>query len=144
MKGALDLLKPILAGAGSTSEGKVVLGTVEGDVHDIGINLVGMMLEGSGFEVIDLGTDVSPQAFVDAVREHEPQVIGMSALLTTTMPSMGATIEALKEAGLRGDVKVMIGGAPITQDFADKIGADGFAPDASSASRKTKELVGAA
>ena len=144
MQTAMGLLKPLLLAADIKTVGTVVVGTVAGDLHDIGKNLVGMMLEGSGFEVIDLGTDVSPQAFVDAVREHEPQVIGMSALLTTTMPSMGATIEALKEAGLRGDVKVMIGGAPITQDFADKIGADGFAPDASSASRKTKELVGAA
>ena len=144
MQTAMGLLKPLLLEADIKTLGTVVVGTVAGDLHDIGKNLVGMMLEGSGFEVIDLGTDVSPQAFVDAVREHEPQVIGMSALLTTTMPSMGATIEALKEAGLRGDVKVMIGGAPITQDFADKIEADGFAPDASSASRKTKELVGAA
>ena len=144
MQTAMGLLKPLLLEADIQTVGTVVVGTVAGDLHDIGKNLVGMMLEGSGFEVVDLGTDVGPQAFVDAVREHEPQVIGMSALLTTTMPSMGATIEALKEAGLRGDVKVMIGGAPITQDFADKIGADGFAPDASSASRKTKELVGAA
>jgi 5-methyltetrahydrofolate--homocysteine methyltransferase len=144
MQTAMGLLKPLLLQADIKTVGTVVVGTVAGDLHDIGKNLVGMMLEGSGFEVIDLGTDVGPQAFVDAVREHEPQVIGMSALLTTTMPSMGATIEALKEAGLRGDVKVMIGGAPITQDFADKIGADGFAPDASSASRKTKELVGTA
>jgi 5-methyltetrahydrofolate--homocysteine methyltransferase len=144
MQTAMGLLKPLLLEADIQTLGTVVVGTVAGDLHDIGKNLVGMMLEGSGFEVVDLGTDVGPQQFVDAVREHEPQVIGMSALLTTTMPSMGATIEALKEAGLRGDVKVMIGGAPITQDFADKVGADGFAPDASSASRKTKELVGTA
>jgi 5-methyltetrahydrofolate--homocysteine methyltransferase len=143
MQAAMGLLKPHLADADIQTAGKVVVGTVAGDLHDIGKNLVAMMLEGSGFEVVDLGTDVSPQAFVDAVREHGPQVIGMSALLTTTMPSMGATIEALKEAGLREGVKVMIGGAPITQDFAEKIGADGFAPDASSASRKAKELVGA-
>jgi 5-methyltetrahydrofolate--homocysteine methyltransferase len=102
------------------------------------------MLEGSGFEVVDLGTDVGPQKFVEAVRSHEPQLIGMSALLTTTMPSMGATIEALKEAGLREQVKVMVGGAPITQEFAEKIGADGFAPDASSASRRAKALVATA
>jgi 5-methyltetrahydrofolate--homocysteine methyltransferase len=144
MQRAMGLLKPLLLQADIKTVGTVVVGTVAGDLHDIGKNLVGMMLEGSGFEVIDLGTDVGPQAFVDAVREHEPQVIGMSALLTTTMPSMGATVEALKEAGLRENVKVMIGGAPITQDFADKIGADGFAPDASSASRKAKELVGTA
>jgi 5-methyltetrahydrofolate--homocysteine methyltransferase len=144
MQTGMGILKPLLLQADIKTVGKVIVGTVAGDLHDIGKNLVAMMLEGSGFEVIDLGTDVSPQAFVDAVREHEPQAIGMSALLTTTMPSMGATIEALKEAGLREGVKVMIGGAPITQDFADKIGADGFAPDASSASRKTKELVGTA
>ena len=144
MQAGMGLLKPLLLEADIQTVGTVLVGTVAGDLHDIGKNLVGMMLEGSGFEVVDLGTDVSPQAFVDAVREHEPQVIGMSALLTTTMPSMGATIEALKEAGLREDVKVMIGGAPITQDFADKVGADGFAPDASSASRTAKELVGAA
>jgi 5-methyltetrahydrofolate--homocysteine methyltransferase len=143
MQTAMGLLKPLLLEADIQTVGTVVVGTVAGDLHDIGKNLVGMMLEGSGFEVVDLGTDVSPQAFVDAVREHEPQVIGMSALLTTTMPSMGATIEALKEAGLREGVRVMIGGAPITQDFADKIGADGFAPDASSASRTAKALVGA-
>jgi 5-methyltetrahydrofolate--homocysteine methyltransferase len=144
MQAAMGLLRPLLLQADIKTMGKVVMGTVAGDLHDIGKNLVAMMLEGSGFEVIDLGTDVTPQKFVDAVREHEPQVIGMSALLTTTMPSMGATVEALKEAGLREGVKVMIGGAPITQDFADKIGADGFAPDASSASRKAKALVGTA
>jgi 5-methyltetrahydrofolate--homocysteine methyltransferase len=144
MQAAMNLLKPRLAQADIKTLGKVVVGTVAGDLHDIGKNLVGMMLEGSGFEVIDLGTDVGPQKFVDAVREHGPQVIGMSALLTTTMPSMGATIEALTEAGLRDQVKVLVGGAPITQDFADKIGADGFAPDASSATRKAKALLAAA
>jgi 5-methyltetrahydrofolate--homocysteine methyltransferase len=143
MQKAMGLLRPLLLQADIKTLGTVIVGTVAGDLHDIGKNLVAMMLEGSGFEVIDLGTDVSPTQFVEAVREREPQVIGMSALLTTTMPSMGATIEALKEAGLRDQVKVMIGGAPITQDFAEKIGADGFAPDASSASRKAKELVGA-
>jgi len=144
MQTAMRLLRPRLADANIQTLGKVVVGTVAGDLHDIGKNLVAMMLEGSGFEVVDLGTDVSPQKFVDAVRQHAPQVIGMSALLTTTMPSMGATVEALKEAGLREQVKVMIGGAPITQDFADKIGADGFAPDASSASRKAKVLLASA
>jgi 5-methyltetrahydrofolate--homocysteine methyltransferase len=142
MQTAMNLLKPHLAQEDVRALGKVVIGTVAGDLHDIGKNLVGMMLEGSGLEVIDLKTDVSPQKFVDAVREHKPQVVGMSALLTTTMPSMQATIEALKEAGLREGVKVMVGGAPITQDFADKIGADGFAPDASSAARKAKALLG--
>ena len=143
MQAAMNLLKPHLAEGDVSATGKVVIGTVAGDLHDIGKNLVGMMLEGSGFEVIDLGTDVSPQQFVDTVKEQQPDMIGMSALLTTTMPSMGATIEALKEAGLREQVKVMVGGAPITQDFAEKIGADGFAPDASSAARKAKEMVAA-
>jgi 5-methyltetrahydrofolate--homocysteine methyltransferase len=141
MQAAMNLLKPRLAQANIKTLGKVVVGTVAGDLHDIGKNLVGMMLAGSGFEVIDLGTDVAPQKFVDAVRQHGAQIIGMSALLTTTMPSMGATIEALTESGLRDQVKVLIGGAPITQDFADKIGADGFAPDASSATRKAKALL---
>jgi 5-methyltetrahydrofolate--homocysteine methyltransferase len=144
MQAAMNLLKPRLAQANIKTLGKVAVGTVAGDLHDIGKNLVGMMLEGSGFEVIDLGTDVGPQKFVEAVRQHGAQIIGMSALLTTTMPSMGATIEALTEAGLRDQVKVLIGGAPITQDFADKIGADGFAPDASSATRKAKALLTAA
>jgi 5-methyltetrahydrofolate--homocysteine methyltransferase len=144
MQAAMNLLKPRLAQANIKTLGKVVVGTVAGDLHDIGKNLVGMMLAGSGFEVIDLGTDVAPQKFVDAVRQHGAQIIGMSALLTTTMPSMGATIEALTESGLRDQVKVLIGGAPITQDFADKIGADGFAPDASSATRKAKALLAVA
>jgi len=142
MQAAMNLLRPHLAEGDVSVTGTVVIGTVAGDLHDIGKNLVGMMLEGSGFEVIDLGTDVSPQRFVDTVKEQKPNLIGMSALLTTTMPSMGATIEALKEAGVREQVKVMIGGAPITQDFADKIGADGFAPDASSAARRAKQLLG--
>ena len=141
MQRGLVILKPLLVGQDSVSVGKAVVGTVKGDLHDIGKNLVAMMLEGQGFEVVDLGTDVTPQKFVDAVREHTPDLIGMSALLTTTMPSMPATIEALKEAGVRDQVKVMIGGAPVTQGFADKIGADGFAPDASSAARKAKELL---
>jgi 5-methyltetrahydrofolate--homocysteine methyltransferase len=144
MQAAMNLLRPRLAEGDVSVAGTVVIGTVAGDLHDIGKNLVGMMLEGSGFDVIDLGTDVSPQRFVDTVKEQKPNLIGMSALLTTTMPSMGATIEALKEAGVREQVKVMIGGAPIAQDFADKIGADGFAPDASSAARKAKQLLGVA
>ena len=142
MQAGMNLLQPYLAEANVKSAGKVLVGTVSGDLHDIGKNLVGMMLKGAGFEVVGLGSDVSPQKFVEAVKTHRPQAVGMSALLTTTMPAMKRTIEALKEAGLRDQVKVMIGGAPITQDFADKIGADGFAPDASSASRKAKSLVG--
>ena len=141
MQAGMNILKPHLAEGEVVSAGTVVVGTVAGDLHDIGKNLVGMMLEGAGFEIVDLGTDVKPDAFVAAVKEHEPDLIGMSALLTTTMPAMTATIEALTEAGLRDKVKVMVGGAPVTQGFAEKIGADGFAPDASSATRKAKELL---
>jgi 5-methyltetrahydrofolate--homocysteine methyltransferase len=142
MQGGLGLLKPYLAEAGATPAGKVIIGTVKGDLHDIGKNLVAMMLEGSGFEVVDLGTDVTPDKFVNAVVEHEPQLIGMSALLTTTMPSMSTTIKALQEAGLRDRVKVMIGGAPVTDAFSSQIGADGYSPDASSAVRLAKALAG--
>jgi 5-methyltetrahydrofolate--homocysteine methyltransferase len=142
MQTAVRLLKPLLAQANVQSVGKVIVGTVQGDLHDIGKNLVGMMMEGSGFEVVDLGTDVTPAKFVDAVRQHKPQVMGMSALLTTTMPSMKNCIEALKEAGVRDQVKVLIGGAPVTQAYADQIGADGYAPDASSAARAAKALLG--
>jgi len=141
MQAGLALLKPHLAGGASESAGKVAIGTVKGDLHDIGKNLVAMMLEGAGFEIMDLGVDVPPQAFVKAV-EDGAQVIGMSALLTTTMSNMGVTVEALKAAGLRDKVKVMIGGAPVTQEFATQIGADGFAADASSATRIARELVG--
>lgn len=149
MQGGLMLLKPHLADAGAASAGTVVVGTVKGDLHDIGKNLVAMMLEGSGFEVVDLGTDVTPEKFVKAVIEHKPKagqgrlVIGMSALLTTTMPSMTGTIKALQEAGLREHVKVMVGGAPVTDGFAKQIGADGYSPDASSAVRLAKSLVAA-
>jgi 5-methyltetrahydrofolate--homocysteine methyltransferase len=141
MQAGMNVLKPHLAEGEITSAGKAVIGTVAGDLHDIGKNLVGMMMEGAGFEIVDMGTDVSADAFVGAVKTHNPDLIGMSALLTTTMPSMRATIEALTEAGLRDQVKVLIGGAPVTQAFADEIGADGFAPDASSATRKAKELL---
>ena len=144
MQSTVNILKPHLLEADIRVLGKVVIGTVAGDLHDIGKNLVAMMLEGAGFEIIDLGTDVAPDKFVEAVREHSPDIVGMSALLTTTMASMTATLEALTEAGLRDEVKVLVGGAPITQDFADKIGADGFAPDAGSASRIAKAMVGAA
>ena len=143
MQGGLAILKPHLAAGGSISAGKAVVGTVKGDLHDIGKNLVAMMLEGAGFEVIDLGTDVTPDKFVKAVIEHKPHVIGMSALLTTTMPSMSGTVKALQEAGVRDQVKVMIGGAPVTDGFARQIGADGYSPDASSAVRLAKSLVAA-
>ncbi|MBZ4666139.1 corrinoid protein [Mahella sp.] len=142
MHAGMDIVKPLLAEKGNITIGKVIIGTVKGDLHDIGKNLVAMMLEGAGFEVIDLGVDVSPEKFVEAIKEHQPQVVGMSALLTTTMLSMRNTIEAIKAAGLRDSVKIMIGGAPITQNFADEIGADGYAPDAASAADLAKELIG--
>ncbi len=141
MQAGLALLRPYLKEADVRSAGKVVIGTVKGDLHDIGKNLVAMMLEGAGFEIIDLGTDVDPERFVEAVREHSAQILALSALLTTTMPSMKATIEALTAAGLHGQVKVMIGGAPITQEYANQIGADGFSPDASRAVATAKSLL---
>jgi 5-methyltetrahydrofolate--homocysteine methyltransferase len=141
MKAGLTLLRPHLANANIEAIGKVVLGTVQGDLHDIGKNLVGMMLEGAGFEVIDLGTDVSPQKFVDAVRTYHPQFVGCSALLTTTMPRMKDVIAELKKSGLRDQVKVMIGGAPITQQYADDIGADIFAPDAVLAANRARQAL---
>ena len=141
MHGAMDLLQPLLSEADSKGAGKIVIGTVEGDLHDIGKNLVAMMMQGSGFKVIDLGVNLKPQAFVDAVKEHKPDIIGMSALLTTTMPKMEETIKALEEAGLRDQVKIMAGGAPVTQDFVDKIGADAYGANAAAASDKAKALL---
>jgi len=141
MQAGLKLLKPGLADTGIKAVGRVVIGTVSGDLHDIGKNLVGMMLEGAGFEVIDLGTDVKPEAYISAVREHKPNIMAMSALLTTTMPNMEATIKALEGAGLRKQVKVIIGGAPVTEEYAKKIGADGSADDASAASRLATKLM---
>jgi 5-methyltetrahydrofolate--homocysteine methyltransferase len=138
MQAGLIILRPLLLDAGVEPVGKIVLGTVQGDLHDIGKNLVAMMMEGAGFAVVDLGVDVSPEAFVDAVKEHQPEVVGMSALLTTTMPSMEATIKALEKAGVRNQVKILVGGAPLTQDYADKIGADGYSPDASRAANLAK------
>ena len=142
MKTGMEILKPELVGADIQPIGKIVAGTVKGDLHDIGKNLVCMMLEGAGFQVIDLGTDVSPEAFIAAVQEHQPDFVAMSALLTTTMPNMETTITALNAAGLRGAVRVLIGGAPVTQSYADKIGADGYAPDASRAVKLAKTLLG--
>ncbi len=133
MHAGMDVLRPLLAATGVPSAGKYVIGTVKGDLHDIGKNLVKMMIEGAGFEVIDLGTDVPAEKFVAAVREHQPRLVGMSALLTTTMVNMKGTIEALQEAGLRNSVKVMVGGAPVTEAFAQSIGADAYSPDAASA-----------
>ncbi len=141
MKAALDELRPLLAKKGTKPIGKVAVGTVKGDLHDIGKNLVASMLEGGGFEVFDLGTNVTPEQFVAAVRDKGAQVIGLSALLTTTMPGMKHTIEALKKAGIRDRVKVMVGGAPITQDWADEIGADGYGENARSAVVLARKLV---
>jgi 5-methyltetrahydrofolate--homocysteine methyltransferase len=142
MQAGLKLLKPSLADTGVKAVGRVVIGTVAGDLHDIGKNLVSMMLEGAGFEVIDLGTDVKPEAYVNAVRKHQPDIVAMSALLTTTMPNMEATVKALEGAGLRKQIKIMIGGAPVTEDYARKIGADGFGNDASLAVKSARSLIG--
>ncbi len=141
MHAGMNLVKPLLVEGEASSSGKFMIGTVAGDLHDIGKNLVSMMLESSGMEVIDLGVDVPSEKFADAVREHQPQVLGLSALLTTTMLAMKETIELLKEEGLRDSVKVIIGGAPVTQDFADEIGADGWAPDAASAKDLAQDLT---
>lgn len=142
MQTGMIILKPLLMQAGVKSAGKVVLGTVQGDLHDIGKNLVGMMLEGSGYEVVDLGVDVPPGRFVEAAQTSNPKVIALSALLTTTMPNMKSTIDALKESGIRNTVKVMVGGAPLTDEYARGIGADGYAPDASRAVKLAKSLIG--
>lgn len=141
MQGGLEIIKPLLLEADVQPAGKVIMGTVKGDLHDIGKNLVSMMLEGGGFDVIDLGTDVSPDTFVEAIRKEKADIVGLSALLTTTMPQMEATIEAISEAGIRDEVKIIIGGAPVTPEYAEKICADGFAPDASQAVRLAKNLA---
>ena len=142
MHASLDLLRPLIAEGEIQPVGRVAIGTVKGDLHDIGKNLVAMMLEGAGYEVNDLGVDVKPEQFVEAVRDKKVQIIALSALLTTTMPGMADTISALKGASVRSKVKVMIGGAPVTQTYADEIGADGYAPDAASAVDKARELLG--
>jgi methylmalonyl-CoA mutase cobalamin-binding domain/chain len=141
MAGALEILRPLLAETGAEAIGTVVMGTVKGDVHDIGKNLVNIMFEGAGFQVIDLGVQVSPEKFVDAVRTHKPDIVGFSAFLTTTMPMFKANLHALTKAGLRDQVIVMVGGAPVTQEYADVVGADGYASDASAAVVKAKELI---
>ena len=140
MKAAMGLLRPLLVESGVEMKGKIAIGTVEGDLHDIGQNLVSMMLEGAGFEVINLGAETPADTFVESVKENKPDIVGMSALLTTTMLHMPEVIDALKEAGLRDQVRVMIGGAPVTQEYADEIGADGYAPDAASAVKLAKSL----
>lgn len=142
MKAGMEILKPKLVETGVEPVAKMVIGTVKGDLHDIGKNLVAMMMEGAGFQVIDLGIDVPADKFIQAVREYRPQLVGMSALLTTTMIQIRENIKAFREAGVRDHVKVMVGGAPVTQRFADEVGADGYAPDAASAVDKAKELLG--
>jgi len=141
MKAAMQVLRPRLIEQGVKSKGKVVIGTVEGDLHDIGKDLVASMLEGAGFEIVDLGVDVSPQQFADAVHAHQPQIVSMSALLTTTMVVMPRVIEALRKAGLRDQVRVIVGGAPVTREFAAEIGADGYADDATRAVSLAKALT---
>ena len=142
MKAGMDLVKPLIAEKDMPTSGKVVLGTVAGDLHDIGKNLVGMMMESAGMTVVNLGVDITPEKFAQAVREHKPEVVALSALLTTTMLAMKDTIEVLQEEGLRSSVKVIVGGAPVTSDFATEIGADGWAPDAASAKDLALELAG--
>ncbi len=142
MKAGMGILRPILAEKNIKGIGTVVLGTVRGDLHDIGKNLVAMMLEGAGFEIIDLGVDVSPEKFIETAKEKKADLVGLSALLTTTMPSMKDVVKAVGDSGLKDKVKVIIGGAPLTQSYADEIGADGYAPDAASAVDEIKQLLG--
>jgi methanogenic corrinoid protein MtbC1 len=141
MRSSMEIVRPLMADAGAPAAGTVVLGTVAGDIHDIGKDMVGIMLEGAGFRVVDLGVNVPPARFVEAVREHDPVVVGLSAFLTTTMPQVGRTIDALVEAGVRQRIRVIVGGAPVNETFADEVGADGYAPDASAAVRVTRELA---
>ncbi len=138
---AVEILKPLLGDGESSSAGKVVIGTVKGDLHDIGKNLVSMMMESAGFEVVDLGVDIEAARFIAAVKEENADILGLSALLTTTMPMLRKTVDAFMESGLREQVKIIVGGAPVTQSFADEIGADGYAPDAGSASKLAKQLL---
>jgi 5-methyltetrahydrofolate--homocysteine methyltransferase len=142
MHAGLDILKPLLAEANVKAKGKIVIGTVKGDLHDIGKNIVGMMLQGAGYEIVDLGADVPKEKFIEFTQKENAQVVGMSALLTTTMIYMKEIVQALEDAGLKDKVKVIIGGAPVTQAYADQIGADGYAPDAASAVDLTKNLIG--
>lgn len=141
MQAGMDILRPLLVESDTPSTGKYVIGVMKGDLHDIGKNLVKMMMEGAGFETVDLGADVDAETFVSAVQEHKPKIVGMSALLTTTMPQMKVTIDALKQAGLRDSVKIMVGGAPVTEDFAKQIEADAYAPDAAVAVDVARRLI---
>jgi len=144
MAAGMEILRPLLAESGAEMLGKIVMGTVKGDLHDIGKNLVSMLCEGAGFEIVDIGFNAEPEKFIEAIKQHQPQVVGMSAMLTTTMRAMGQTIKAIEEAGLRDQVKVMVGGAPVDKDFADAISADGYGSNAPSGADLAKQLVGAA
>lgn len=144
MAAGMEILRPLLIESGAEMLGKIVMGTVKGDLHDIGKNLVSMLCEGAGFEIIDIGFNAEPEKFIDAIKQHQPQVVGMSAMLTTTMRAMGQTIKAIEEAGLRDKVKIMVGGAPVDKDFADVINADGYGSNAPSGADLAKQLVGAA
>ena len=141
MSSGVDILKPLLGDAGGSDKGRVIIGTVQGDLHDIGKNLVAMMMESAGLTVHNIGVDITPEAFISAIKEHDANILCLSALLTTTMPMMKQTVDAVVESGLRDKVKIMVGGAPVTQAFADEIGADAFAPDAGSAAKQAKALV---
>jgi len=142
MASGMTLLRPLLAESNTKMAGTIVMGTVEGDLHDIGKNLVSMMCEGAGFQIVNIGFDAAPDKFIEAIKEHQPEIVGMSAMLTTTMRAMGHTIKAIEEAGLRDEVKVMVGGAPVDQEFADRIGADGYGANAPASSELAKQLVG--
>ena len=144
MSTAMEILRPLLVASGAETLGKIVMGTVKGDLHDIGKNLVSMLCEGAGFEIVDIGFNAEPEKFINAIKQHQPRVVGMSAMLTTTMRVMGQTIKAIEEAGLRDKVKVMVGGAPVDRDFANAIGADGYGSNAPSGADLAKKLVGAA
>ncbi len=144
MAAGMEILRPLLVESGVAMLGKIVMGTVKGDLHDIGKNLVSMLCEGAGFEIVDIGFNADPEKFIDAIKQHQPQIVGMSAMLTTTMRAMGQTIKAIEEAGLRDKVKIMVGGAPVDKDFADVISADGYGSNAPSGADLAKQLVGAA
>ncbi len=142
MASGMNLLRTLLAESNTKMAGTIVMGTVQGDLHDIGKNLVSMMCEGAGFQIVNIGFDASPEKFIEAIKEHQPEIVGMSAMLTTTMRAMGHTIKAIEEAGLRDKLKVMVGGAPVDQEFADRIGADGYGANAPASSELAKQLVG--
>lgn len=142
MAEGMKILRPLLAESDTQMAGKILMGTVEGDLHDIGKNLVSMMCEGAGFEIVNIGFDAAPEKFIEGIKEHQPDIVGMSAMLTTTMRAMGHTIKAIEEAGLREQVKIMVGGAPVDQEFADRIGADGYGANAPTSSDLAKQLIG--